>query len=95
MEMASQTASIVIRGADAVEMPFRIAHVSQPSPAGEVLITWLSSVGGIYQIETSPDLDSWVPVDGIEILASGEITMKPVTVPAGALRQFYRVKRLW
>lgn len=86
---ASQTASIVIRNADAVEHPFKIINFSQ-TLSDEYMICWASSVGGLYEVESSPDLVTWSMVGGSEIQASRVVSTFEINIPVGSTeRRFF------
>ena len=59
---------------------------------GEVTITWASSPGARYSIESASDLNEWLEVeDGV--LSEGAETSFTDPAPADAAVQYYRVRR--
>jgi hypothetical protein len=69
---------------------FRVVSLV-PGAASSVL-TFAGPVGGTYQIDRSPDLDSWTPV-GSPIVSTTTQTSRTVAVPAGSREHFFRVNR--
>ena len=55
-------------------------------------MTWLSMPGGVYQIETSPDLSDWGPIPG-EFIASQSMTGVEIDM-SGLNRQFVRIRQV-
>ena len=89
----AQPISIVIEGAEAVLPPFRIFDFSETDSTNHIFtVTWMSAPGGVYQLESSPDLDAWQPILG-EFIACKNTTCAELDM-TGLERQFIRVRHL-
>ena len=88
-----QPVSIIIAGAEAILPPFRILSFFETDSVNEIYtVTWLSMPGGVYQIETSPDLSDWGPIPG-EFIASQSMTGVEIDM-SGLNRQFVRIRQV-
>jgi len=88
-----QPVSIVIVDADAILPPFRITNIFVDDVNDEAFLLWESAPGGIYQIETSPDLAEWTK-DPTEIIANGNVTATTVTTLGLGGRHYFRVRKV-
>ncbi len=91
--VGSQPVSIVIVGALAVDIPFRILAIDPTGVGGDYTIQWGSNVGATYGIERSSDLITWQSTS-VDIVAIKEITSHVVQATPGANREFFRVIQL-
>jgi hypothetical protein len=90
ISIASIDAGIVLDTGPRKIPAFRVVSLV-PGPDSSVL-TFAGPVGGTYQIDRSPDLTSWEPV-GSPIVSTSTTTSRPVAVPMGSQKQYFRVNR--
>ncbi|MGJ8697471.1 MAG: hypothetical protein ACSHYF_14230 [Verrucomicrobiaceae bacterium] len=65
--------------------------IAPGAAAGEFVLSWNSSEGVAYLLESSADLETWAPVVGGDVTGDASGTSSVSDTP-GALRRFYRVK---
>lgn len=85
-----QTVSVVT-GASSIAPVFRILDFSETAP-DTYNLTWASTVGGVYQVDASSDLETWTPFTG-EVIANNEITSYPIDTSAAGATHFFRVRQ--
>lgn len=94
---APQMLSLVLSGIeDGPEVPFSVTSTVKVPGVDEYELTWNSTVGAVYQIETSTTLTpDWVTLPG-SYSATKEIQTARVPVsPATEPKRFWRVKTLY
>ena len=69
-----------------------LAYIAPTANPGEYEISWDSQLGAFYDVEYSPDLQTWTTVDtGVPGGATG--TASSLQIPADSGEGFYRVRR--
>jgi len=94
MTTAMQWVSIAGSGITPQPQPRPLLQVSKLTKgvaANTWLVEWLSIVGRDYQVQISPNLQTWTDV-GSAATASKELMSLLVTVPAGNAKYFFRVR---
>jgi hypothetical protein len=81
----------MVIGAPATGHPaIAITSLGPVSPRG-MRFSWTSHAGAVYEIEASPDLGSWIVLDGAVPGATGVTTFFDTTAPVGTTRRYYRI----
>ena len=92
MTTALQWISIAGSGITPQPRPaLQVSKLTKGVAANTWLTEWLSIVGRDYQVQISPNLQTWTDV-GSPATASKELMSLLVTVPAGNTKYFFRVK---
>jgi Subtilase family len=92
LNSGQQSASLIMSGNNAVAVPFVVTQFA-PQPNGQFLMTWSSTVGGEYSVQTASGIAGpWSDITPVEP-AYQENTSTVVTPNAPS--QFYRVARYY
>lgn len=74
--------------------PFRIVDFQRGGSPGQYSLLWPAVPGAVYRLESSANLQTWQELSA-DYVASQPMISAVVTAPAGAGRQFYRVRRMF
>jgi hypothetical protein len=92
MTTALQWVSLAVSGQNPLPRPaLAISKLTAGTAANTWLVEWPAIVGREYQVQISPNLQSWSNI-ATPATASKETVAQLVTVPSGQARYFFRVK---
>ncbi|RYD30591.1 MAG: hypothetical protein EOP86_19665 [Verrucomicrobiaceae bacterium] len=73
---------------------FSITSLTRGPAEGQVTLTWDSAAASVYTVQRSEDLAKWDSLTPNITAGGASSSFTDTTLPAGASRIFYRVKKL-